>query len=337
MILLTVKKHGRITIHTSLRKGNFLDHAAPVDPAVQAHGLRAQRTQKPRMLQSVMLPLVVALEMLRQMWLSMKLKPNEGVLTASGKWSASHRRAHLSIPLQKRTSLSMGSRLANPVRTASSKHHGPYSLTHVGALSSFSGQKRPPLPPQQSLYKESMNSHVREPLLAQPSEKNDPPRQNGHGPDPGGRSRNSEPQPPSGPGGRRGHSRKSQKTESMDIDPPVPAHLPRMHENRNTSNAIPDRDDPKGDLPRGPKAMTSKLPPPPSTALPPKPTILSERYPGRSSPPHLTLREERPPRRTSDRSIVDSHQDRHRDGPRDYCIPEIAPPRRRSPDSVRSV
>jgi hypothetical protein len=181
-----------------------------------------------------------------------------------------------------------------------------------------------------------MNSHVREPPPAQFLEINDALRQNGHGPDPAGRSRNSEPQPPSGPGGRRSHSRKSQRTEPMDIDSPTPAHPPRMQESRSTSNAIPDRDDTKGDLPRGPKAMTSKLPSAPSTILPPKPTTFSERYPGRSPPPHLINRDERPQQRPGDRSIVDSHLDRHRDTPRDHRNPDIAPPRRRSPDSVRA-
>ena len=181
-----------------------------------------------------------------------------------------------------------------------------------------------------------MNSHVREPLPAQFPEKDDPPRQNGHGPEFAGRSRNPEPQPPSGPGGRRSHSRRSQRTELMDVDPPGPAHPPRMQENRNTSNAIPERDDAKGDLPRGPKAMTSRPSPAPPTALPPKPTALSERYPGRSPPPHLIIHDERPQQRTGDRSIVDSLTDRHRDTPREHRNPESAPPRRRSPDSVRA-
>lgn len=182
-----------------------------------------------------------------------------------------------------------------------------------------------------------MNSHTREPPLAQFPEKNDTSRQNGHGPDPGSHSRGSELQPPSGPGGRRSHSRKSQRTEPMDVDPPAPAHLSRMQENRSTSTVIPDRDDTKGDLPRGPKAMTSKLPSAPPTVLPSKPTTLSERYPGRSPPPHLIIRDERPPQRTGDRSIVDSHPDRYRDMPREHRNLEIALPRRRSPEPVRTL
>lgn len=258
----------------------------------------------------------------------MKLKPNEGAFTTSGKQTVPRHRVRL--PLRK-ASLSTDFRLAKLVRTASSKFHGRYSLTCAGPLSSFAGQRRPPLPPQQSLYKESMNSHVREPAPVQLPEKNDPPRQNGHGPDPAGRLRNSEPQPPSGPGGRRGHSRKSQRTEPMDVDPPASVHPPRMQESRSTLNAISDRDDTKGDLPRGPKAMTSKIPPVPPTVLPPKPATLSERYPGRSPPPHLI---ERPPQRTGDQPVVDPHSDRQRDTPRERRNSETAPSRRRSPDSV---
>lgn len=186
-----------------------------------------------------------------------------------------------------------------------------------------------------------MNTHVREPPSVQLPETNGPPpRQNGHGPDSTGRPRNLDPQPPSGPGGRRGRAGESRKTprmEPMDVDPLTPTHPPRMQENRSGSNVNPDRDDAKGDLPRGPKAMTSKLPPGPLTSLPPKPTTLSGRYSGRSPPPHLPHRDERLPQRTGDRSITDSHSDRHRDIPREHHIPEAAPPRRRSPDSVRGA
>ena len=329
-----VKKHGRITIHTSPRKGNFLGRAALVDLVVQAHGLRARRTRKLRRQQGAILRLAVALEMLRQTWSSTKLKPNGGVSTVSGKQTVPQHRAPLSILLQRRTSLSTDPRLSNLVRTASSKSPGPHSLTRVGRFSSFAGQRRPPLPPQQSLYKESMNPHPREPPPAQLLEKNDTSRRNGHGLDLAGRSRNSEPQPPSGPGGRRSHSRKSQRTEPMEVDQPAPAYPQRMQESRSTSNAVPDRDDTKGDLPRGPKAMTSKLPPVPPTVLPPKPIALSERYSGRSPPPHLITRDERPAQRTGDRSIVDSRTD-HLDMLREHRNPEIAPPRRRSPDSVK--
>ena len=206
-----------------------------------------------------------------------------------------------------------------------------------GRLRSFAGQKRPPLPPQKSLYKESINSHAREPPPAQLPETNRPPsRQNGHGPDPASRSRNPEPQPPSGPGGRRSRaddSRKPPRAEPMDVDPPGPAHPPGMQENRGVSNATVDRDDTKGDLPRGPKAM--KIPPAPPTSPPPKPTTVAGRYLGRSPPPHLIPHDERPQQRAGDRTIVDSHSDRHRDIQRDNHTPEVAPPRRRSPDSVR--
>ena len=209
----------------------------------------------------------------------------------------------------------------------------------LGPLCSFTGQKRPPLPPQKSLYKESMNSHAREPPPAQfPETNGPPPRQNGHGPDPAVRPRNPDPQPPSGPGGRRGRagdSRKPPRAEPMDIDPPAPTHPPRTQENRGPPSVNTDRDDTKSDLPRGPKAMTSKLPSGPLTSLPPKPTTLSGRYSGRSPPPHLTAHDERPPPRTGDRSIVDSHSDRHRDTTREHHVPEVVPPRRRSPDSVR--
>ena len=182
-----------------------------------------------------------------------------------------------------------------------------------------------------------MNSHSREQPLAQVSEANDlPPRQNGHGPDPAGRPRNSEPQPPSGPGGRRSHSRKHPRTEPMDVDPPAQVHSPRMQESRSTPNATADRDDAKGDLPRGPKAMTSKPPPAPPTPLPTKPTTVSGRYSGRSPPPHLTTRDERTPLRTGDRMITDPHSDRHREMQREHHNSEIAPSRRRSPDSVRT-
>ncbi|KAF9653731.1 hypothetical protein BDM02DRAFT_1674030 [Thelephora ganbajun] len=184
-----------------------------------------------------------------------------------------------------------------------------------------------------------MNSHTREPPPAQLPEANGPPpRQNGHGPDPAGRSRNSESQPPSGPGGRRGRvseSRKPPRTEPMDVDPPAPAHPPSMQESRSKSNVIGDRDDTKGDLPRGPKAMTSKLPPAPQTSLPPKPTTVSGRYSGRSPPPHLIAHDEISPQRASDRTIVDSHSDRHRDTSREHHNSEVAPPRGRSPDSRR--
>jgi len=208
----------------------------------------------------------------------------------------------------------------------------------LGPFCSLVGQKRPPLPPQKSLYKESINSHVREPPPAQFPETDGPlSRQNGHGPDPPSRSRNSEPQPPSGPGGRRGRagdSRKPPRPEPMDIDPPAPAHPPRVQESRSASNATVDRDDTKGDLPRGPKAM--KLPPDPPTSLPPKPITITGRYSGRSPPPHLITHDERPPQRTGDRVVVDPHSDRHRDVPRDHHTPEVTHPRRRSPDSVRS-
>lgn len=172
-----------------------------------------------------------------------------------------------------------------------------------------------------------MNSHVREPPLAQFPETNDLSRQNGHGSDLVDRSKN--PQPPSGPGGRRGHSRKSRGIELMDVDPSAPAHPSRIQENCSASNPIPDRDD----LPRGPKAMTAKLPPAPPTVLPPKPTTLPERYPGRSPPPHLVIRDERPQQHTGEQDL---YLDRHRDMPREYRNPEIAPPRRRSPESVRA-
>ena len=212
-------------------------------------------------------------------------------------------------------------------------------IDRLGPFVHSAGQKRPPLPPQKSLYKESMNFHVREPPPAQLPETNGPPpRQNGHGPDPASRSRNSEPQPPSGPGGRRGRagdSRKPPRAEPMDVDPPAPAHPPRMQESRSASNAIADRDDTKGDLPRGPKAMTSKLPPAPPTSLPPKPTAVSGCYSGRSPPPHLIAHDERLPQRAGDRTIIDSHSDRHRDATREHQTPEVAPLRKRSPDSVR--
>jgi hypothetical protein len=264
-----------------------------------------------------------------------KLKRNEDDLTASGNQNVHRHRAHLSIPLQRRTNLSKRSPLANLVRTASPKSRGPYSLTRVGALSSFAGQKRPPLPPQKSLYKESMNSHIREPPPAQFSETNDPPRQNGHGADPVTRSRNLEPHPPSGPGGRRSHSRKSQRADPMDVDPPTSVIPPRVQENCSVSNVTSDRDESRGDLPRGPKAMTSKFPPAPLTSLPSKPTIPSERYPGRSPPPHLA-RDERSLQQAGDRSAVDPHSDRHRDMPREHRKPEVASSRRRSLDSVRA-
>jgi len=219
-----------------------------------------------------------------------------------------------------------------------SKFHRLYPLTGRSPFRSFVGQRRPPLPPQKSLYKESIGSHVREPPPAQLPETNGPPpRQNGHGPDPTSRPRNPESHPPSGPGGRRGRagdSRKPPRPELMDVDPPAPVHLPRIQENRGTSNANVDRDDAKGDLPRGPKAMTSKLPPAPPTPLPPKPTTVHGRYSGRSPPPHLTPHDERPQQRAGDRTIVDSHSGR-RDVPREHHTPEVAPPRRRSPDSVR--
>ena len=120
----------------------------------------------------------------------------------------------------------------------------------------------------------------------------------------------------------------------MDVDLPAPAHPPRMQENRRVSNANVDRDDTKGDLPRGPKAMTSKLPPGPLTSLPPKPTIAYGRYLGRSPPPHLAPHDERPPLRAGDRPVADSHLDRHRDIPKGYHTPDVAP---RSPDSVREL
>lgn len=184
-----------------------------------------------------------------------------------------------------------------------------------------------------------MNSHVRESPPAQFLETSDlQPRQNGHGSDLAGRSRNSEPQPPSGPGGRRrtGDSRKQPRPEPMDVDSPAPSHPPRMQESRSASNAVPDRGDTKGDLPRGPKAMTSKPPPAPPTSLPPKPTTLSERYPGRSPPPHLVTPDERSSQRTDERPIIDSHSERHRDLPREHRDPGIPQPRRRSPESVRA-
>lgn len=199
-----------------------------------------------------------------------------------------------------------------------------------------SRQKRPPLPPQKSLYKESMNSHAREPPPTQYPEPNDPiPRRNGHRPDPAGRPRNLEPQPPSGPGGRRARtdSRKLPRTEQMDVDSPISIHPQKMQENRSSSNVVSDRDDSRGDLPRGPKAMTSKLPSLPPTSLPPKPTMLSDRYTGRSPPPHLIGREENLPQRPGDRSIVDSHSDRHRDTSTEHRNSEVVPSRRRSPDS----
>ena len=180
-----------------------------------------------------------------------------------------------------------------------------------------------------------MSSHVHEPPPVQFLETNDPPRQNGHGSDLTGRSRNSETQPPSGPGGRRSHSRKSQRADPMDVDPLVLVNPPRMPENRSVPNVISDRDETKGDLPRGPKAMTSKLPSTPPTSLPLKPATLSERYPGRSPPPHLA-REERLSKRRGDQVNVDSHSDRHRDMSKEHRNPEIAPQRRRSPDSVRA-
>lgn len=269
-----------------------------------------------------------------------KSKPNEGVLMVSGNQIGSHPRTHLGIPLWRRMRLSMESQLANLVRIASLKSYTPYSLTGRTLFFfffSFIGQKRPPLPPQKSLYKESINSHVREPPPAQFPETDGPPsRQNGHGHDPPSRSRNPEPQPPSGPGGRRGRagdSRKPPRPEPMDVDPPAPVHPPRVQESRSVSNAAVDRDDTKGDLPRGPKAM--KLPPAPPTSLPPKPTAITGRYSGRSPPPHLIAHEERPTQRAGDRVVVDPHSDRHRDVARDHHTPEIAPPRRRSPDSVR--
>ena len=210
------------------------------------------------------------------------------------------------------------------------------SIDRLGSSCSFAGQKRPPLPPQKSLYKESMNTHVREPPPAQLPETNGPlARQNG--PDPAGRSRNPESQPPSGPGGRRGRggdSRKHPRAEPMDVDLLTPAHPPRIQESRGGSNLSADRDDARNDLPRGPKAMTSKLPSTPLTSLPPKPTTVPGRYSGRSPPPHLTPRDERP-QRAGDRAIVDPHSDSHRDIPREYHVPDVAPPRRRSPDSVR--
>ena len=182
-----------------------------------------------------------------------------------------------------------------------------------------------------------MNSHVREPPPAQfPETSGLPPRQNGHGPDPASRSRNLESQPPSGPGGRRGRagdSRKPTRAEPMDVDPPAPAHPPRMQESRGASNTVVDRDDAKSDLPRGPKAM--KLPPVPPTSLPAKPTTVSTRYSGRSPPPHLVAHDERPLQRANDRTIIDSYSERHRDIPRDHHTPEVIPSRRRSPDSVR--
>ena len=184
-----------------------------------------------------------------------------------------------------------------------------------------------------------MNSHVREPPPAQLPGANGPqPRQNGHGPDLTGRSRNPEPQPPSGPGGRRGRagdSRRPPRTEPMDVDSSTPVHLHRVHENRSTPIVNTDRDDTKEDLPRGPKAMTSKLPPAPPTSLPPKPSITSGRHSGRSPPPHFTARDERPPQRASDRTITDPHPDRHGDMSKEHHISEVAPPRRRSPDLVR--
>lgn len=210
-------------------------------------------------------------------------------------------------------------------------------IDQLGPFYSYVGQRRPPLPPQKNLYKESINSHVREPPPAQLPETDGPPsRQDGPGPDPAGRSRNPESQPPSGPGGRRGRagdSRKPPRTEPMDVDPPVPTHPPRMQESRSASNATVDRDDIKGDLPRGPKAM--KLPPAPPTSLPPKPITMAGRYSGRSPPPHLIAHDERPPQRAGGRPIVDLQSDRHRDVPRDRHTPEVALPRRRSPDSVR--
>ena len=257
----------------------------------------------------------------------------------SGNRIGPYHQTHLSIPLRRRAILFTDSRLANLVRTASSKFPRPYPLTGRSPFCSFVGQKRPPLPPQKSLYKESMNSHIREPPPAPLPETNGPPpRQNGHGPDPPGRPRNPESHPPSGPGGRRGRtgdSRKPARTDPMDIDSPAPAHLPRMQESRSTSNVNVDREDIKGDLPRGPKAMTSKLPPVPLTPLPQKPTTAHGRYSGRSPPPHLIPHDERPSQRAGDRTIVDSHSDRRRDIPRELHTPDVAPPRRHSPDSVR--
>jgi len=184
-----------------------------------------------------------------------------------------------------------------------------------------------------------MNPHVREPPPAQlPETDGPPPQQNGHGPDPATRSRNPEPQPPSGPGGRRSRASDSRKlpgAEPMDVDSPVPVHPLRMQESRTASNVTADRDDTKVDLPRGPKAMTSKLPPAPPTSLPLKPTAVSGRYSGRSPPPHLAAHGERTSQRAGDRITVDSHSERHRDAPRERHTPEVAPPRRRSPDSVR--
>jgi hypothetical protein len=109
-----------------------------------------------------------------------------------------------------------------------------------------------------------------------------------------------------------------------------------MQESRSASNTVPDRGDAKGDLPRGPKAMTSKLPLAPPTSLPPKPATLSERYPGRSPPPHLVAPDERSSQRADERSIIDSHSERHRDLPREHRDTGIPPPRRRSPESVRA-
>ena len=58
-----------------------------------------------------------------------KSKPNEGVLMVSENQIGPHPRAHLGIPLWRRTRLSMESQLANLVRIASLKFYTPYSLT----------------------------------------------------------------------------------------------------------------------------------------------------------------------------------------------------------------
>lgn len=124
----TVKKYDRITTRTSPWKKKLLNHAAPADLVVRAHGLRVRGTSKLRRQLDTTLQFAAAPETQRPMWLSVKSKPKEGVLMVTGNQIAPHHRTHLGIPLQRRMNLSTGSRLANLVRTTSSKFHRPCPL-----------------------------------------------------------------------------------------------------------------------------------------------------------------------------------------------------------------